>query len=279
MYKLLLALCFCFGIQTALKAQEGELPPNRYVTSATTLGLGGTSLLNTYLSPLTYSGSQMSLTHDNVRRTRHFDYRLAVQNEWRGTVAYAQSPSHDSKAWLIDLSWGVKWYYSWQVRSQLTLLAGGGVEAHVGGQYNTRNGNNPAQLDLAAYLPVSAQAIYKFTLWGTPLSARYQFDMPLVGLQFSPKYNQSYYEIFQLGHSDGNLCAVSPFNAPSFRQTLALDVPIAGGTMRIGLLSDVRQSHINGIKVHAWHHSFLIGYVRHLTRIKAKDTLRHHFIY
>ena len=103
-----------------------------------------------------------------------------------------------------------------------------------------------------------------------PLIARYQLDLPLVGLKFSPNYGQSYYEIFELGHYDHNICLTHPFNAFSSRHLITLDIPFRHTTLRVGYLCDIRQSHVNELKYHSYSHAFLLGVVRHLTIQKPR---------
>ena len=72
--------------------------------------------------------------------------------------------------------------------------------------YSTRNGNNPAQAHLALAGAASFVADYALPRvegrwrWIVPGSVRYELQVPLVGLQFSPRFGQSYYEIFTRGN-------------------------------------------------------------------------------
>ena len=274
-----------FALALPCVASDGDgrldtLPPNRFVTSASSLAVGHTNQLNTYLSPLEYTGLQLTFLQESMRPTRHFGYRLAVQTEWRAAGAYTESPTGDGKEWYLDAGWTGRWLYSFAPAKGLTLLAGVGVEGSVGGTYNTRNGNNPAQLNLSATLPLSGMAVYRFRMMRKDFTARYQMSMPLVGVMFSPVYNESYYEIFIVDTPRDNFRMIWPGNAPSFRQILTLDFDLwRTGTLRLGFMSDVRQSHVNEIKAHVWTNSFVIGYVKHFIRAKRGDGGRKHFIY
>lgn len=61
---------------------------------------------------------------------------------------------------------------------------------------------------------------------------RYQVNVPMIGLMFSPHYGQSYYEIFSLGNSSGVIQFTSLHNQPSLRQMLSVDLPIGYTKMR-----------------------------------------------
>jgi hypothetical protein len=41
--------------------------------------------------------------------------------------------------------------------------------------------------------------------------------------------------------------------------------------IRAGYLCDIRQSHVNGIKMHDRSHSFMIGFVRHFRVIGREE--------
>ena len=71
---------------------------------------------------------------------------------------------------------------------------------------------------------------------------RYQVNVPMIGLMFSPHYGQSYYEIFSLGNSSGVIQFTSLHNQPSLRQMLSVDLPIGYTKMRFSYLADLQQS-------------------------------------
>ena len=132
--------------------------------------------------------------------------------------------------------------------------------------------------DFSTHIAASAMAVYRFTLLNRLFAVRYQFDMPLIGLMFSPAFGQSYYEMFSLGHYDHNVCATWAGNAPTFRNLLTLDAPLGSGTLRIGWRGDIRQSHVNHLKSHTWSNLFMIGYVKHFRLVKHSDGDSHKYI-
>lgn len=264
---LLAALTVCCDL-SAQTEQADSIPANRYRTHATLLGIGGTNLLDTYLTPLEYTGTEVRILRETERMTRMAKGRISVQSRVDGHVAYAKSPTDDNKEWEGYVSWNMLWHYNWRPLPGLTLQAGGGSEIGGGFLYNTHQGNNPAQARAAIHLKASVAARYRFRLWGHPLTARYQVDAPLMGAMFSPNYGQSYYELFSLGHYDHNVCFTHPGNAPGMTHLLTLDIPIGNAALRTGYLCDIRQSHVNHLKAHSWSHLFVIGYVKHFYLVK-----------
>lgn len=244
---------------------------NRYTTRSTMFGIGGTNRLETYLSPLEYTGPEVRFMRESIRMTRMWGGRVSTQQFYEGNFSYSKNPTKDSEYLSGDIDWRIGWHYKWTPLPALRLMAGLQTGLSCGFVYNTSNGNNPAQGKLSTNIAASGMAIYRFNWLRRRFSVRYQFDMPLAGLMFSPNYGQSYYEIFSLGHYDRNVCFTWPGNAPCFSQLLTVDVPIGSGTLRLGYRCDIRQSHVNNLKSHTWSNLFMIGFVKHFRLVKQRD--------
>lgn len=277
--RLLLLLALALTGTATLPAQSDSLAPSRLTTRAWLLGVGRVNRLDTYLSPLEYTGPELHVVRETMRPTRWLDGRISTQRLVVAGVAYTHSPTDDGKAWSgqIDGTWG--YHYNWRPAPGLRLMAGAQAAGGLGFQYHTRNGNNPAQARADVALSASLLAVYKFRLGRWPMTARVQADAPLLGAMFTPHYGQSYYELFSLGHYDRNVRFTHPGNAPSMRWLATLDVPLGRAVVRVGYLCDIRQSDVNHLKRHAWSHALLVGYVRHFTLIRPADRRRADMIY
>ncbi len=254
---LLLALAF------ALPTARAAIPDSLRVTTHSWLyGIGRANVLDTYLSPLEYTGPSLAAFHISERPARWGKGKVSFTGLFSGQGSRLHSPTEDGDAWDARLSAAFGWHHNWHPLRGLRLAAGGLAEASGGVTYNTRNGNNPAQGIAAADLRLSAIAEWAFRLSGRSLTACLRADAPLIGAMFSPSYGQSYYEMFSLGHGDRNVRLTHPFNAPSVRMAATLTVPVAGARLTLGYAADVRQSHVNGLKRHLWNNQFVLGYVR-----------------
>lgn len=258
------SLLYIIGAAFALSLQAQT--PN--VTTRTWLwGVGHASVLDTYLSPLTYTGTDFTLLHQTERQARWGGGHVTVQALYTAQGAYLHSPTDDGKDLDAELSAAGGWLYHWNVGQRWRFSLGGMIEGSGGFTYNTRNSNNPAQGRIGADLQASARAEYAFHFFHQKATARLQVDGQALGLQFSPEYGQSYYEIFSLGHSHGILHLTHPANCPSARMQATVTLPVKQAHITLGYLADVRQSKLGGLKRHAWRNSFLIGYTRQLRRL------------
>ena len=256
------ALALLASLQGGCILSAQDKHPNHQVVSSTMLGFGGVRLQDTYLSPLDFTGPQFHIMHESLRPTHYAQGRVSVLSTWHADCLYTTG----GKSTMLggDVDYHVGWHYNWLPLPGLRIMAGGKVGATLGGIYNTRNSNNPAQAYAQIGLAASAAAIYRFTLWGQTFTLRDIVDLPLVGASFSPNYGQSYYELFSLGNYDHNICFVHPGNAPSLDNLFTLDFPIKDLTFRIGYLFGMHQQDVNNLKRHAYTHAFMIGWVRHL---------------
>ncbi len=226
-------------------------------------GIGRANVLDTYLSPLEYTGKDLCMTLRTERAAR-WGKGVNVVAEYTVHTAYLHSPTDDGKEWDGEFSAAGGWMRSWKLNTHWRLAAGGLAEASGGFTYNTRGSNNPAQGRFGVQLEATALAEYTFRIGHKQASARVQADAPLIGAQFSPVYGQSYYEIFSLGHSQGVVHFTHPGNVPTARLLAVATLPLWRSHISIGYLADIRQSRLGGLRRHAWRNSLMIGYTRTL---------------
>lgn len=274
------ALCAAVFLLPAasLRAQDGgssggeaAFDASRYTTRSSVFGAGWVNRLETYLSPLEYTGPEVRFLRESERMTRMCRGRVSVQQLFEGNLSYTKNPTKDSEYLAGDFAWRIGWHWNWKPRPRLRLMAGAQTGAGCGFVYNTSNGNNPAQAKLAADIAFSGQAAYESGGPRRGCVLRYQIDIPVAGLMFSPNYGQSYYEIFSLGHYDHNVCFTWPGNAPTFSQLLSADIPLGSGTLRLACRCDIRQSHVNNLKSHTWSCILMAGFVKRFRLVKKGD--------
>ena len=265
----ILCLLWCLPVGAQTAADSTDVPSVRPVTEYCWLwGAGSGNVLDTYLSPLEYTGPNFSLLHRTERPFSRKHRRLTVQGLYTGHLAYLHSPTDDGKEWDAEISAAGGCLYDLHHTPHWRLAAGALAELTGGFTYNTRGSNNPAQGRLGISLSATALAQYAFRFFRRPAKVTVQTDIQMVGAQFSPEYGQSYYEIFSLGHTSGIVHFTHPGNCPTGRLQAYLTLPLGGANWTLGYLADVRQSRLGGLKRHAWRNCFMIGYTRHLQLIR-----------
>lgn len=262
MMKITVLICICLLSQTPLHSQGIESVKRvRSVNHSTLIGIGKSFLYDSYLSPLKYEGSAISLMHERIRGSSLFSNELLIQNQFRLQTGMTKNPTSSASEYWGNIYYNLNGFHpflNYDIdRSNLRLYAGGGPEFTLGGIYNVRNSNNPGSLKTYANLNVAALAIYNWR-W---LTFRWQVSSPFVGMFFSPEYGHSYYEIFTLGNNKGTLHFGSFHNQLSLRNYFTVDFPIHNITIRTGYLWDYYNSDVNQLVTKISAHQFMIGFV------------------
>lgn len=252
-------------------AQEDSLQANRYVMRATLYGIGHTNVLDTYLSPMEYTGPEFRFLRESMRMTRLMDGQVSTQSLFQAHVALTENRAATGSELAFMANWNYAWHYQFRMSENLKLLAGPLLDINGGFVYNLRNSNNPVQAKAYINVGASGMAIYRFKIKDYPMVLRYQANLPLLGVMFSPEYGQAYYEM-SLSHDWGkNLCFTSLHNQPALRQLLTLDFPVKSANLRVGYLCDIQQAKVNELKSHIWSHVFMIGFVKNFYVFKGRN--------
>lgn len=250
--------------------------PERIVVKSTQYGLTLLNNLDTYLSGYNHTGLGLHLSHENFRDARTGDYSWKYQTLFHATAGYAIQGSNTQLTALASQSWSG--YHPFNVAKGLTLLAGAQLQLEGGALYNPANGNNPVSVKLRTAIAATGMAIYHFPVRHWEWTVRYQIDIPLAGVMFAPQFGQSYYEIFGLGHAKGIMAFTHPFNNPSWRHTLSLDIPMRmkrhSATMRISYTADIYQSNINSTRCHIYRNTLTFGFARTIFKIKEENRIK-----
>lgn len=266
----IILLVLSLGLCCSLSAQTTMYDDSRYTIRSTMYGVGHANVLDTYLSPIEYTGIELRLSRENMRMTKLFDGNVSTQSFFQSHLAYTKNPTETSNTISGLANWNYGLYYQFRITENLKLLAGGVGDFNLGFVYNIRNSNNPSNAKAYINLAASGMAIYHFKIKRYPMVVRYQANLPLAGIMFSPHFQQSYYEIFTLGNTSGIVRFTSLHNQPSVRQMLSLDFPVSSSKLRVSYLCDIQQSEVNQIKSHMYSHAFMIGFVKMIYRVKDK---------
>jgi len=251
-----------------LRSQTSDLKSHD-VTTTYQVGLGPTKVLDTYLSQENFSGLGLTLlgTTERKRPDRHWLTRIEHQLNLSSVKDRADNQSELQGDYTIF----VGRMRHWQLRNYWQVQVGGMLAGNVGFIYNTSNSNNPAQARVSLNLMPTAAVSKGFFLWHRSGEVRYEVNLPLVGLMFSPNYGQSYYEIFNRGNYDHNVVPTTFIATPNFRHQLSVEYNITPNTaITLGYLGDYQQANVNNLKSHIYAHRIMIGIVRTLRILNNK---------
>lgn len=257
-----LSAIILFALSSPTLAQD-TLRSNKVITNTQMLGIGAVNTLDTYLSPEEYTGTELRYISHSVREN---GTKLSRELVHQAQILSVRNRRENNNELGGFYNFQYNWQYAlgqWNVgEGELRLKVGGGVDTRLGFLYNMRNSNNPAQAYGQVNIAPNAVAAYHFRLRDLPFQLRYEVQVPLLGLAFSPNYGQSYYEIFTRDNYDHNLVVTSPISAPSLRQQLTLDFTVRHTTFRVGYLGDYQQAKINQLRQHVWSNLLVLGIVR-----------------
>ena len=219
------------------------------------VAIGSANMYDTYLSPLEYKGFSVRLNYEQMRRTTWFNYRFYKQQVFDIEFAKGDNPAKNASEYWFIANYRLGGHYRLLQKDGFRLGVGGLWDINGGVLYNDRNGNNPATARGYTNLNLSAIASYKIK----DIALRWQLDTPVVGMLFSPRYGQSYYEI-SLGNTVDVVNFSSLHNQRALRSYLTVDVPINKYIIRVGYLGSFYQTKVHNIQTHHYTNSFVLGF-------------------
>ena len=136
--------CLLTLFSLTASAQSDSVVSSRITTSSQMIGVGGSNILDTYLSQEKFRGVGISFLSMVERRKP--ERRWSTVMEHQAHFSYTHDRGRTAKE--LEGSYAFFWgkFYRWSLfHDRLQLQAGGLLNVGVGFIYNTVNSNNPAQ--------------------------------------------------------------------------------------------------------------------------------------
>jgi hypothetical protein len=255
--------CWIVTVVGALSAYADDsveaTKPLRPVTAAYTIEAGSSHLVDTYLTPLKYTGWTVALGYERMQAMRFNPELWVMQMKFRLAVDRGLNPARNATMWNggIDFSWGMmrRWR---NLYPNLTIGVGGVAQLNAGCLYNTRNGNNPAAARAALTVDVTAYGAWNTHIGKLPITLRYQPTLPILGAFFSPDYGELYYEIY-LGNHGGLAHCAWWGNYFAMENFITADLHFGATTLRLGYRNNILSTHVNDITSRQIGHCAVVG--------------------
>lgn len=255
----------CSSDSVVRKCQEWAAAASevsRPVTQIYMLEVGGTSDLDTYLSPLRYNGYGTALAGQWSKALPWMNNRWIMRFGSRIGFSSALNPAATARMLGLDLAltWGPA--FTWKLPMRLHLTAGADIGLSAGVLYLPRNSNNPASAKADVGIALTASASWPFQIGKLNILLSDEIGLPSLSAFFSPEYGEPYYEIY-LGNHSGLVHCGWWGNHFGIDNLLAFDLDIGPSALRIGYRYSLRSSWINHLDTQIQTHSFVIGWIPH----------------
>lgn len=198
-------------------------------------GITALKMTDPYLSLLEYSGVGLRYECKVSRFFKPENPQLASIARISGIVAQTVNPrSTASITWVgANASWGVQYYY--RQFEDILLLGGANVDADFAYKMNSRNVNNPINIDLAANLNLTLGGSYYIHTKNRILQLNAGFEFPLMGCMFVPYPGFSYYEMYSTKSYMEAVHFSFLHNKQGLKQFFSIDVPFKHSTWTFGV--------------------------------------------
>ena len=247
-----------------------SLPTLRPVTSSYSVEYGAASTLDTYLSPLRYQGSTITLNGSWLKAMRQNPRRLIMAFDASIGLESQLSPARNSRLYdfSLDFSWSMM--YRWRPIEHFQVGVGGGAALNIGALYLARNSNNPVSARASVDITANAMASYSLHIGRLPVRLIDRVSMPVVGAFFSPEYGETYYEIYLGNHAGLAHCG---WWGNHFRidNLLAADISLGTVALRVGYHFDFSSGKVHDIVTRHTTHSLVIGLTHDSLNITGLD--------
>lgn len=241
---------------TVAMAQEVVRP----VISSYMFEAGSSSILDTYLSPVTNRGTHLRFEYERMQAMRFNPEKWIMQINAGVDYDNVHNPAgnHTEHSLMADFRWRMMRRWNDVFVPHLQLAVGGETMFRGGVIYKPANSNNVVSTKIHLAVGVTAMASCGVKVGNLPLTLRYQASLPMIGAFFSPGYGETYYEIYV-----GNRKGLAHFgwwaNRFDMVNLFTVDMHLGGTVLRLGYRNRIESSWINHLNTQISTHAAVLG--------------------
>ena len=232
----------------------------RPVASMSTVEVGHASLLDTYLTPITYTGVNLRLGHQSMRAMKFSPERWVSRLEAGIDYDNVQNMvgNNTMHSLMVEGRWAMMRRYRDVFTTGLQLMAGGMAQLRGGAIYDPANSNNVVAVKIHPSVGLAGAAVYGTRIGSKPLTLSCHVSLPVIGAFFSPDYDESYYEIY-LGNRSGLVHAGWWGNRFDMDTQIAADIHLGETVLRLGYRNRIERSWVSNINTRITTHALVLG--------------------
>lgn len=251
-------MTFSFAVSGA-----DEVPGDAKLPSQFSIGVdvGNMRSLETYLSPVTYSGTQAGVEVWQTLPMRFAPSQWQMRFGGRASAASMLNPRGNARKYDfgVRLQWGME--RLWSLPQGVVLGAGGEAVMSGGAGYVPRNGNNPVAARASVGLRISGLVEWHHRFGKIPMVFSECVSVPGVDVFFSPQFGESYYEIY-LGNHSGLVHCGWWGNSMGVISHLSASAKLGPWSLRLGWLCSLERRRVCHLRTRLFSNSLSIELVR-----------------
>ncbi len=298
-----LSLCFVLllgldQIQAQDKPFRLDSTKHKYPLEMTSLygGLGALDIKDEYLSPLSYNGSNISFMSEHYAFARLPRMKIAErglgkllkipfsfstnpkflkQSSYSIDFAQSQNPAGNGTMYLLAFRKDQSLMYRLMKKPFGQIHLGLGIKTDLAILYNTRNGNNPINIDASASLTARLHYAYRLPWRLCPMLIRLSSTTDLIGVRHIMDYGESYYQGYGKDFNlNKHLTFVSLKDQFVEQLRVSLDLPILNSlTLALSYRCNINNLSYNDRQRTYLNHSFFIGTTHYILPLSKRESV------
>lgn len=264
---------------TAAATETEEAPLYRLTNESWWLTAGHHHTYDSYLSSQLYKGTQLGIGFD---QQRYYSAKWPKLSKYDGAdfhFAIDENPAQNYQMTTLYVRGFYGAHYHLNFGKHFKVMPGAYTNFDLGIKYLPHNSNNPANVIANSNLWLSVIGSYQFNIGREPIRITDHFSTACIGMMFSPKYTELYYDMAYIDDYDGNIVGTNFGNRQQFRNDFSVDIPLKRiATFRLGMVAERLKYKVNHLEGRNLELSFKLGIVHQFYTFKGRKEIPANFI-